>query len=340
MTYVLPVALPLFLIPCFLSWRWLCLWVPVAAAGIALTWWNHFAHAHEGNGFAVVLAEIIIMGGTAAAIAGVVARVMMLALRAGRVRWRYAWLPAPGLLVLLMAAPWLLSWLSEFQNRPPSDACLAATYRIEVGGAELHLPLAPVFTIFRAIDWREIDHLASNKTARAFCDRADAGRTVVVAQLVTLDFVRGLPSGKHRWPARVCDAIDNRPWLARFCAGEVDARAARYPAGIDFEPATKMQEGPFRNLWELYQRALLTATPAEEAAGADVALILHAADGTPFATSCRRYSDASASCYAVFEPYPGLVARFHFATKPEAIAIEALAIQARVAEIAADLLRP
>lgn len=337
--YVLPVALPLFLIPCFLCWRGLCLWVAVAAAGITLVWWDHLAHAHEGNGFAVVLAEIVLVGGTAAAIAGAFARVMMLALRASRVRWRYAWLPAPGILALLIAAPSLLSWHHEFRNRPPSDACLAATYRIEVGDAELHLPLAPVFIIFRAIDRRAIDHLAFNRTARAFCDRTDAGRTMVVARIARLDFVRDVPRGKHQWHAKLCEAIDDRPWLARFCAGEVDARAAHYPAGIDFESATKMQSGSFRRLWALYQRALLTATPAEETTGADVALILHAADGTPFAASCRHYSDASASCYAVFEPRPGLAARFHFATKPEAIATEALAVQARVAEIAADLLR-
>lgn len=340
LTYVLPVALPLFLIPCFLPWRGLCWWVPIAAAGITLIWWNHLAHAREGNGLAVALAEIIILGGTAAAIAGVAARILMLALRARRVRWRYAWLPAPSLFALLIAAPWLLSRLSEFQNRPPSDACLAATYRIEVGGAELHLPLAPVFTVFRAIDWRQIDSFAFNRTARAFCDRADAGRATVVAQLVRLNFVRDVPRGRYRWHTPLCAAIGDRPWLARFCAGEVDIEPAHYPDEIDFEPATKMQQGPFRDLWALYQRALLTAAPSEETSGTDVALVLHADDGTPFAASCRRYTDASASCYAVFEPHPGLAARFRFAARPETVATEAVAIQARVAEIAADLLRP
>ena len=59
--YMLPPAVVLFVVPCSLPRRWLYFYVPLAALGIAAAWWHFMAHRHEGNGAAVVLAEIMLL---------------------------------------------------------------------------------------------------------------------------------------------------------------------------------------------------------------------------------------------------------------------------------------
>jgi hypothetical protein len=66
---------------------------------------------------------------------------------------------------------------------------------------------------------------------------------------------------------------------------------------------------------------------------------LRAADGTPLAVLCQNYGTDRTGCDAVFEPRRGLAARFHFDVQRHQVVTELLAIQGRVAEIAADLLR-
>ena len=102
------VLLMLFVVPCCLRWRWLCLYGRLATVGLALLWQNYLAHRHEGNGFAQAMAEAILFAGTVVAISGVLARLLMLALRRVGMPWRYAWLPAPIMFVLLIAWPWLV----------------------------------------------------------------------------------------------------------------------------------------------------------------------------------------------------------------------------------------
>ena len=52
-----------------------------------------------------------------------------------------------------------------------------------------------------------------------------------------------------------------------------------------------------------------------------------------------RYGTDRTGCDAVFEPRRGLAARFHFDVQRHQVVTELLAIQGRVASIAADLLR-
>jgi hypothetical protein len=331
-------ALALFLVPCVLPRRWLWFYAPLAAIGLTLLWRDHFAHQHEGNGFAVAMAEAIIFGWTVSAIVGVATRLVIIALRAWRVRWRYAWLPAPFALALLIASPWLLYWYGEFERRPPSDECLAATHRLEIAGEILSVPSAPIFTMFRAINAKDIYSLAWPASARAFC-RLTAQIDPLPIQLLKLDFGH-VPTSGYRWEPRLCEAVRDRPWLRQLCDGPAPRGTEHYPKEIEFEPADRMASGAFRELWTSYSQARTAEAPAEEATDNSVAWRLRTADGTPLAVSCRHYDRDLTSCYAIFEPRPGLAARFRLAVRRDQVAAEAIAIQARVAEIARDLLRP
>ena len=66
---------------------------------------------------------------------------------------------------------------------------------------------------------------------------------------------------------------------------------------------------------------------------------LRATDGTMFAAVCGLYNKGRADCDAVFEPRAGLAVHFRVAVPRDRIAAGLIAVQARAAEIARDLLR-
>jgi hypothetical protein len=328
----------LFVIPCLLPRRWLCVYVPLAAIGISALWWDYLRHRYDGNAFAQAFTEVMIASGTAGAIAGLAARLIIMVLRAWRVRWRYAWLPAPLLFALLIAAPWLMEWYGEFERRPPSDECMARAHRLELAGAAIRVPLAPVFTVFRASGPRDLDLLSSPADARAFCRRTAAADPLPI-RLLKIDLQRNLPNDRYRWDERLCAAVRDRPWLHRFCSGPVSLEAEHYPARIDLAPAEDVAR-TYRDLWQLYRAAATGGAPAEQAVERGTGWRLRAADGTAIAAICRPYGDSGMSCAAVFEPHPGLAAQFEFAVERARLPAEIVAIQARTAEIVHDLLRP
>jgi len=336
--YMLAPAAVLFVIPCLLPRRWLCIYVPLAAIGIAAIWWDYLRHRYDGNGLAQAFTEFMLAAGTAGAIAGLAARLIVMALRAWRVRWRYAWLPAPLLFALLIAAPWLMMWYGEFERRPPSDECMARAHRLELAGAAIRVPLAPVFTVFRASGPHDLDLLESPAHARAFCRRTAATDPLPI-RLLKLDLQRHLPDDRYRWDPRLCAAVRDRPWLHRFCTAPVSLEAEHYPARIDLAPADDVAR-TYRDLWQLHRAATASLVPAEEAVERGTGWRLRAADGTAIAAICRPYGDARMSCSALFQPRPGLAAQFEFTVERARLPAEIVAIQARAAEITGDLLRP
>lgn len=324
----------LFLVPCFLPWRWLCFFALLAAAGLGLLWHDHLSYRGEGNGLAEAMAGAVLFFMTTGAIGGVLARLAMLGLRAWDVRWRFAWLPAPIVLALLAAWPWAAHRYHEFRWRPPSEACLSATYRVEIAGATLRLPLAPIFTVFGNRDRREIYNFSLPMKARDFCDLTYTGRHTAPMRLLMIDFQRNLPRDDYRWPPQLCDAVRERAWLAGFCAGPVGVETEHLPLKITIEAARETRS----SLWALYRRATVTNAPTEEPIKDGTAWRLRAASGAPVAVICHDYAHNLAGCQAVFEPRPGLAALFQFSSAHDKVATKTLMVQARVAEILTGLL--
>jgi hypothetical protein len=90
-------ALVLLVIPFLLSWRWLAVFAALTAFGLTYLWQNHWAHQGEGNGFAEVMGGYTLYSMTAAAVAGVLARALMLTVRG----FRYGWLAIPIILTVI-----------------------------------------------------------------------------------------------------------------------------------------------------------------------------------------------------------------------------------------------
>jgi hypothetical protein len=330
------IAAVLFALPCVLPRRWLCGYVSLAAIGITATWWDYLGHERE-MGVVGVFSLGLILAGTAAAIAGLLARLTIMALRARRVRWRCAWLPAPLLFALLVASPFLLRLYAEFDNRPPPEACLLASHRLELAGATLSVPPAPVFIVIPADEMQPYG-LAWPDKARAFC-RMIARADPLPVRRVSLDFARHHgPLYRHEWHPLLCAAIRGRPWLHRLCDGPALAPTEHYPQWLSLGSAAEMTPGSYADIWALLRH------PAEPIpAQTDARRVLYrlrADDGTPIAAGCWLYNAGKAECDAVFEPRPGLAAQFQVSVARDQAAAQLTAVQRRAAEIIRDLLQP
>jgi hypothetical protein len=294
------------------------------------------AHRHEGNGAAVVLAEIMLLYGTAGAILGGAARAAILILRALRVRWGCAWLPAPALLALLLAAPFLLKLYAEFDQRPPGDECLAGSHRLELAGTMLSVPPAPVFIVIPA-DEKVPYSLAFPDKARAFCRMVARADPLLVRRL-SLDLERQGPAYRHQWHAHLCAAIRNRPWLHRLCEGPKLDAAEHYPQWLSLGPAADLAHGSYAEIWSLQQQPA-QAIP-EQTNAKRILHRLSAGDGATFVAGCWLFNKGRAECDAVFEPRPGLAAQFRVTVARNQMAAELTAVQVKTAAIVQDLLRP
>jgi hypothetical protein len=323
-------ALILFATPCLLSARWLVVYAILVVAGLLSLSPSYPPDSVGGNGFSEAFAAFSLYAMTVGFSTGIAARVVMLALRRWHVRWRYVWLAAPGILSLVIGYHYAQEKYREWQYRPPSDACLAATHKVALGETVLRIPTAPVFTLtlysgpggFLFLRFPP-DHV------RTLCKRTAEGRVLELERL-TLDFERDVPRENWHWPDALCGAVRDRPWLDRFCAGPVDRAAEHYPWRLVFEPSETVAKASLT-------RAVWSALRDPDAVMPDRYHRLHVADGNWLAYSCSDVSPTS--CQGVFEPRPGLAATFDLTLPELDREVEAMAVAARISEIAADLSR-
>jgi hypothetical protein len=333
-----PYSLPFFLIAMVLSWRWLSLYAAAATIVLALLWQNHMAHQHEGNGFAVAMAEATLYFATIALVAGVLVRALVLILRARGVKRRFAYLPMPLALALILLWPSLASWYGEFKRRPPADECHAATHQVDLAGTSFHVPMAPVFTIFQEINPGAIYSLESNIGARKFCDRV-ANESSMPIRILMLDFARSLPRDNRPWPAQVCETPRRRDWMRQFCVGPMDEVPAGHPRDVKFV-ATDARKGivPSDMIALLDEPA---ATESRSGPYPDTSVWrLDGADGKPIAVRCRPFSEAQTSCIAVYEPTSTVSASLQFVAGRETVPADTIAIQTTIQAIFNDLRQP
>ena len=331
--FVLPVAL--FVAPCLLSWRLLCFWVPLVGIGIALLWQQYFAIPPEEHGLGDVLALAFLFYGTAAAIVGVVARLAMLGLRARGVRWRHAWLPAPLVLGLLVATPWVQHWYHQFKFRPPSEACLAARHPVYVGGQRLDLPLAPFITVFPAGEER-MYAFNSNQAARMFCEKASRRGRAIAARPLVFDFARGWSHYQKPWPAALCR--QGGAWMQPFCAKAVDPRTLGYPDNVWITLA-KSPDVSMKDTLPLLERARRASVHGEVERDVNDRRqwLLQTANGGAMAASCRLSAPERLSCAVAYDLGPDLIAQMGMSIPADQAPAALIAAERRVAEILSDL---
>lgn len=315
----------LFVIPCLLSRRWLKVYAVLAGAGLALLWQNSLAHRGEGNGFSEAFALLSLYSMTAAAPLGIATRALMLGLRRWKLRWRYAWLPAPIALAGLIAWPFAMEWYQNWTRRPPADACLAATHPITLAGRDLQIPLAPVFVLFGRSDADKIYSLGVGSSARIFCARTADGAAVDSVGL-WLEFKPYILRNRSLWSSALCESVVDRPWLHVFCVEPDGAKAEHYPQRLELQPFDEAERNPHsRDLAPLLRSA---ATPNHAKFQR-----LETVHG-PLIVICK---GGAFACRALFEPRPGLAAGFEFVAEPDQGEREAVAIATKVTEIIDDL---
>jgi len=102
--------------------------------------------------------------------------------------------------------------LRKWETRPPSDACFASKYAVNIAGTAFYLPAAPVIAV-RAE--RQSFHLQFNNGVRAICKRAQVD-SPIHAQNFSLDFsipMRGTfcATAKDGWSLQLC-GNDRKDW--------------------------------------------------------------------------------------------------------------------------------
>jgi hypothetical protein len=318
-------AVILFVIPCLLSWRWLGVFSVLASGGLAFLWQNSLAHRGEGNGVAEAFALMSLYAITAAVPVGIATRALMLRLRRWKLRWRYAWLPAPIALAGLIATPFAMEWYQNWTRRPPSDACLAAPHPITLAGRNLRIPIAPVIVLFGRSKADNIYSLGIASSARAFCARATDGAPVDI-RLLWLKFEPYILRNRSLWSPVLCDSVAERPWLHAFCAESADMKAEHYPQRLALQSIDDASRDPsFRDLLP-FLRSTKAANDAKIRR-------LEAAPG-PLIVFCK---GGAVMCRALFEPRAGLVAEFQFVAEPDQGEREAVATAAKITEIIDDV---
>ena len=221
--YAIPTVMP--------NWRWLLITASIVGGLLFALWvqdWIMTSNPlyHEGIGGALGRGLALIATVSFAVGAGV--RALSIFLRSRDLRLRYVVaLCAAGFAIVptIFVVPGL--W-QQWQHRPPSQACRAATFKVSVGGATFALPSTSMFSIYLGRTSRtNAYHLETDSGQRDFCGLTDHGKHPVEATNISLR----LRNFALRTPALCSDPIPD--WAATYCAAHAAARQGKQDV-IDF----------------------------------------------------------------------------------------------------------
>ena len=215
------------------SWRWLLGVTLVIGGALAALWIHNWIVSsdpgYRDGGIAEALGLFVGYVITTAFAAGVAIRAitLMLALKGLRLRHvfticvaGFAIVPA----ILLAPGAW-----HEWEMRPPSEACLNATFDIKIANADFSIPATPIFNVYLGRrSGQDAYYFGMKPSLRSFCSLNDNGRQPVRATNIWLRF------GQSRGTAPAICATGAVPdWAKTYCAADGSARPVKYDA-IDF----------------------------------------------------------------------------------------------------------
>lgn len=229
-----------------------------------------------------------------------------------------------GFIVLNVVFVSLFVALPTYIQRPLSEACLGATFKIEVGGRVLAVPSAPYVFARRSPTAGDnfVYSLDSNAQVRELCERTNNGAAVLQATSVALhvgwgdDLIALWPSYCRRrdlpgWDQEICrqdnhEAPDDWPHSIIFHIEEDGFLTSYNSPRVDFERyfgesgAAEGSGGGLRvGMFEKHETGNISFWLSD-----DPTLTLP--DGQPFIAECH------SECSVVFEEPPGLVVEYQF----------------------------
>jgi hypothetical protein len=329
--YILAVIMP--------SWRWLLGCTLLIGGLIAYVWIdNTLAMQRPGykGGPGDALGIVMFGAVTAGFASGVLVRaVSLVASASGRPKTAF------GICVLGIAVPFLLlaaptAW-DAWQKRPAPATCIAAGFRIEIGGTPLDVPVARLFTIYRGPSSRaDAYYLENVRSLRDLCGQTDNGARRVSATNFGIRFER-LNWGPG--PENICKP-PIPAWAGALCAAAPPVGKGRidqtdFPINAYVFSPDEVKLGEFLGSVSSYRDSLAAPRPGENKTF--VTAEARTPDGNPLTFACRPQSDGSSWCTASYLWVKGAHLHYVFRSPPESIAERGTRVDAALRDFLAQL---
>jgi len=302
--YVLAVIMP--------SWRWLLVYL-IVGGGLLAAWFAEMSiapqrYGEEAIGFLFLMPVAVSFG------AGTLTRAATL-IMAGRgySRSNVITINALGFTIPMGILGATAAW-AAWVSRPPSEACLRATFNIELARGSLAIPAAPIVSIFLESQPGQNDYnFAIPARLRDFCAVSGNGTHAVHASRIW--FRLGLAPDMTKMADPNFCALPPA-WATTLCSEIAEAKRSRtyesalpYSVSVSSSDAAKAEFGGVASTYEYS----LTA-PVASSGGIFVRSDSHTPDGNPVTFACRIGKDRKYWCSTSYLWRDGMQLAYEFRT--------------------------
>lgn len=292
------------------SWRCLLVYA-VVVGGLLTAWFARIAIAPTHTGMEVI-GLLYILPIAVSTAAGTLIRTATLIMAA---RGRSGVVAvALGLIIPMGILGAIIVW-ANWESRPPSDACLKATFRIELAGGHLAIPAAPIISIsLGPHPTRHEYNFAIPPSLRDFCALTEIGKHSIRANKISIR-----PGLAPHMTAMTTPAFCVSPaaWARGLCA-EIDlARRFRtYESALPYEVLVYSSDAEnaagVGGSASTYSGSPSTPTPPS--GGVSVTTDSRTPDGNLLTFACRKGSDHKHFCTASYPWREGMFLAYELRT--------------------------
>jgi hypothetical protein len=207
------------------TWRWL-LGVTLIIGGLLSALWIQDWIAtskpdyHEGVGGALGRGLFALI--TVGFVTGVAIRAVTLILSSRGLRSRFVFAICAAGFAIVPAVVFVPGLWHDWTMRPPSDACLNATFRVKVADADFVVPPIAFFNVYLGMtSSKDAYYFSLNPHLRAFCSLSANGRQQIKASMIWLRFGQYMES-----PPAICSGAV-ADWAKTYCSAYGAAKGSR-----------------------------------------------------------------------------------------------------------------
>lgn len=293
------------------SWRWLLVYA-VVVGGLLTAWFDRIATAPTHTGLEVIGLLYIVPIAVSTA-AGTLIRTATL-IMAARGRSGAVAVSVLGLIIPMGILGAIAVW-ANWESRPPSDACLKATFHVELAGGHLGIPAAPIISIFLGPHpTRHEYNFAIPPQLRDFCALTEIGKHSIRANKISIR-----PGLAPHMTAMTAPAFCVSPaaWARELCA-EIDLarRSLTYESALPYEVLVYSSDADNAagggGSASTYGNSPLTPTPPS--GGVFVTTDSRTPDGNLLTFACRNGSDRKHLCTTSYPWREGMFLAYEIRT--------------------------